>query len=147
SSLNLNLIDVDGINEMYVSFGTIPTRQTHDFAALSAAPSQRIVFTDNHGGGTYYILVYGSQIQGTNNWQLTAETGNLIVVGLGANRLGNATPATLAITGAAFDEATTVQFIGTNGVVRSPASTSIASPDTLLLNLDLPDWLAGFYDV
>ncbi|MCL5744652.1 MAG: hypothetical protein M1541_12120, partial [Acidobacteria bacterium] len=149
-SLRLNLTGTaaSGANELHVSLGAIPTRQQADFSAKGGGQNQQIVLTGAPGGATYYVLVYGDQLDAAGNpFALTAETGALFVTSIAPRRHGNISPATVTITGAGFDETTGVQFVPTNGPVRVPVGIEVVSSSTLRANLDLTNWLAGFYTV
>src|SRR5262249_42933534 len=106
-------------------------------------------------GGTYYILVYGSQINGTDPYRLTATTGPFVLTGITPDRgsnlaqtpTGGPIPDTVSLTGAGFDESTVVEFVAHDRTVFTPTTTTVASPSTIALDLDLPQWPAGSYDV
>ncbi|HRZ56729.1 MAG TPA: RHS repeat-associated core domain-containing protein, partial [Candidatus Paceibacterota bacterium] len=131
---------------LYASFDRIPTSQTRDAASLNEGTDQRITLTDTRGGGLYYVLVLGKSTEGTNQWELHAETKSLIVTGVTPGRLGNAVDAVVGLTGAAFDETTSVEFVDAGGRVRLPIAIVFTNPDEpLSLSLDVTGWLAGSY--
>jgi hypothetical protein len=96
---------------------------------------------------TYYILVYGDQINGANPYSLLAETAALFLTGITPARHGNATPALVTLSGAGFDETTAVEFLATNGAVQLPGQIEFVSGETLRLHLPLTNWPAGLYTV
>ena len=136
-----------GVNQLFVSPGSIPTALASDFLAVNSGPSQQLILTGPAGGGTYYILVYGNQINGANPYQLLAETGPLFVTAVTPTRHGNIMPGTVTLSGAGFDTTTTVEFLAANGAVQLPSQIELLSGDTLRLHLSLTNWLAGFYTV
>ncbi len=161
-ALGLSLVGLaaSGVNQLYVKLGTPPTRQDNDFKSVGDGNSppgqnQQLALTAPPDGGTYFILVYGSQINGSNPYRLTATTGPFIVTGLnpdrGSNRAqslsGSPIPHTITLNGAGFDESTQVEFIGPDGTVYSPTQTNLASSTAMTLDLDLPNWPTGTYDV
>jgi RHS repeat-associated protein len=169
-SLVLNGLAASGVNELYASFDAIPTRLAYDFRSVKDETfvdrqDQTMVFTAPPGGGTYYVLVYGDQIDssGLNPYHLSATTGPIIVTSItpdiGTNQtpgsnfdfngqpVGRVIPSTVTITGAGFDVSTSVSFIGSDGVVRPPSAIHLVSQSVMTLALNLPDWPAGVYDV
>ncbi|MEX2137833.1 MAG: DUF6531 domain-containing protein, partial [Pirellulales bacterium] len=150
---------VSGVNELFISFESIPTRQVSDYRAIGDENlieqlDRMIAVTAPPGGGTFFVLAHGADVENETPYSITANVGDLVVTGITPNR-GTAspplqslrTPAIITITGAGFDQSTTVDFIGPDNVVRSPESTTVLSPSTITLNLDLTDWPAAEYTV
>ena len=114
------------------------------------------------------MLVYGDQFDssGSNAYRLSATTGPFVVTSITPDRnssrvalepgpglfldnpsIGRVVPGSVTVSGAGFDETTTVEFIGSDGSIRLPAATQFVSSSTLVLDLDLPNWPADVYDV
>jgi hypothetical protein len=144
----------------------MPTRLDYDYRRAVEGQDQQLAITGPPGGGTFYILVYGADVPSPAGYQLTAEAGPFVVTTVtpdrGSNRppdvipegfsrtspaQGRVLPATVTVSGAGFDQTTTVQFIGSGGVVRVPTAVHLVSPTTLTLDLDLTTWPAGAYDL
>lgn len=77
-----------GANQFFASLGSIPTAQNNDFGANAAGASQQILVNGGPAGGTYYVMVYGDQINGANPYELLAETGAFFVTGITPDRGG-----------------------------------------------------------
>jgi len=158
--LMLNGLTSPGVNELYVSLGAVPSRQNYDFRAIgddsrTDNQNQTLALTAPADGATYYVLVYGSQNNGTMPYTLSGATGPFIVTSMtptrGSNRaqtqLGGPIPHTVALSGAGFDDTMTVEFTAADGTVYDPTQINVASPSTMILDLDLPSWPAGSYAV
>ncbi|MFO0957423.1 MAG: RHS repeat-associated core domain-containing protein [Isosphaeraceae bacterium] len=165
--LVLDGLAASGVNELYASFEAIPTRLSYDYRSVTDETffnrlDQQIAFTGPPGGGTLYILVYGDQINGQSPYTLAATTGSFVVTSITPDRstnrppepangtarpIGRIVPTTVSITGAGFNDATRVDFIGTGGVVFPATSTRLVSSTILALDLDVTTWPAGVYGV
>ena len=151
-ALVLDGLTASGVNELYASFGSIPTRNNFDFGALKDdrflnRQDQTLAFTAPPGGGTYYVLIYGDEITGSTPFTLSGTVGSLVVTSLTPTRSGNSQSATVTLEGAGFDLGTTVKFIGVGNVERVPTAIHLISPSALTLDLDLPNWTPQTYAV
>jgi RHS repeat-associated protein len=166
-ALNLTGNATTGANELYASLGVIPTRIEHDFGAVKDErffdrQNEALAFTAPPGGGTYYMLVYGAQINGSSPYNLSATAGDFVVTSItpdhGTNRppdpaygtyrpVGRVIPTTVTIAGAGFSDTTTVEFIAPDHTVERPTATHFVSSTALTLDLDPTTWAAGSYDV
>jgi RHS repeat-associated protein len=165
--LVLNGQAVSGGNELYVRLNAIPTRQSFDRAALTAATrldnqNQQLALTAPPGGGTYYILVYGDDINISNNpYTLSATTGPLVLTEITPSRGSNVLPlqppgvvsaqpilpSTITISGAGFTRATSVEFVAADGKVYSTTNPVVISANTMTVDITLLAMPAGYYDV
>ena len=98
--LVLDGLAASGVNELYASFDSIPTRLSYDGRSVTGETfvnrqNQMLALTAPPGGGTYYVLVYGDQIDssGSNAYRLSATTGPFVVTSItpdqGSNRQPN----------------------------------------------------------
>ncbi|MCC9601047.1 carboxypeptidase regulatory-like domain-containing protein [Stieleria sp. JC731] len=139
--------NADAVNELYVSFGEIPTRSEADFTFANAlAPNQRIVVSVTEAG-TYYMLAHGQQNTDDQSITIEANTIDFTVFDESFGRGGNIGDRTISISGAKFDRTLTATLIDAVGT-RIPAQqiwhdTSIQSYATF----DLRGLAPGFYDV
>ena len=137
-----------GANKLYARLGAIPTRQDFDARQAGGGQEQDLTLFSPPGNGMDYVLVYADQVDSVAAYDLSAKTSPVLVTGITPTRHGNAAPGTITVSGAGFDRATTVEFVGPDGTVRTPTQVaSFVSPSTLTLALDLPSWPAGLYDV
>ncbi|MCW5553064.1 MAG: Ig-like domain-containing protein [Verrucomicrobiae bacterium] len=153
-SLRLTLNGQSGVNHLFVNHASIPTRLEADATGTTASPNQTITLSGSPSGGTYYVLVSGEQVGGNGNFTLTADTASFFVTEVSPKRVSNWTSfqtdpplAIITITGVGFDQATTVEFIGSGGEVRLPDRTRFVSTTMLTLDLNTLPWPSGVYDV
>ena len=103
------------LNELYVSYGAMPSRSQADFSFQQLAANQTVTVPTTQAG-TYYILVYGSDLPfGFENYSLTATAIPFSVTGASPPAVGNTGPATIEITGARFDRGTTFSLVAPGG--------------------------------
>ena len=135
-------------NEVYVSFGEIPTRARHDFVASNPFESSQRVVVPSTEGGTYYILAYANASGGgANPYRIEASIINFTVFDLDYGRGGTAGNRTIEIHGAKFDRATTAALRGPGGEVV-PADTCYYVNSTLIYaTFDLRTATPGRYGV
>ncbi|MFN0052859.1 MAG: hypothetical protein ACKV0T_11760 [Planctomycetales bacterium] len=161
AGLVLNGLVTSGVSELYVSLDAIPTRISYDLRAAKTEfepnrGDQQLAFTAPPGGGTFYILVYGDQIDGYLPYELSATTGSFVVTTMtpdiaprAAPTSGDAGPvkATVTVTGAGFTSDFAVEFIAPDASIRVPARVNLVSMTTVTLEMALADWPLGVYDV
>ncbi len=149
-----------GTNLLYVSFESIPSRQAYDYGALASEKEvdhqdRQLAFTAPPGGGTYYVMAYGDDIDGATGYDLSASSGSFVVTSItpdrgssgSSNAPGGPISATVTVSGAGFSDTTSVDFIGSDDVVRVPTAIHLISSSVLTADLSLATWPAGVYDV
>jgi len=130
--------------ELYVSYAAIPTRLRYDERAATPGQVKEVALTGIAGGGTYYVLVYADQPPNDVTYSIVAEVAPLFITGISPRHHGNGAPATVTITGAGFDENTTVEFV--QGKDRRPVTVQYVSPSTLILP-SVDDLATGVYAI
>lgn len=158
--------------ELYGSFGSIPSRLSYDYSSASGETDlnrqdHQLVVTTPPAGGAFYVLVYGDGIGSSNPFQLFASTGAFLVTSITPDRISNqqplgyltgglqfgsppsgcVIPSSVSVSGAGFDETTSVQFIAPGGAAQNPTATHLISGSTLILDLSPTNWPAGAYNV
>lgn len=160
------LLSLDGqiaeaANELYLSYGEMPTRSAHQYAFSEPfAPDQEILVPEIQAG-TYYFLAYGS----TN----TPAAGEQQAVGLKAeiipfqirevlaNKGGNNGSATVRLEGARFEPSMQVRLEGDSFTVYGQDlifvnSTTVFVTFDLAAGIYIDNWITdgvfpGLYDV
>src|SRR5439155_1531999 len=102
--------NASAFNELYVSFGTMPTRSRYDLRySLPFAPNQQITIPTTHTGA-YYILIYGDKVHNpSESYTIEALMIPFSVQAVTPGQVGTG-PATLQISGGQFNFGTTFQF-------------------------------------
>jgi len=113
-------------NELYVKFGSPPTRGDYDYAAKGSGADQQLLIP-MATAGTWYVLVYGEHVPATSAYALLATTSGLIITRTTPDHSGNSAASSLMVTGAGFDGTTTVALVEADGTAHSANAVSVDS--------------------
>ena len=139
--------NLDAINELYISFGEVPTRATAEFSFTAAlAANQRIVVPVTEAG-TYYVLAYGQQNTGEQSVTIEANTIDFTVFEVGFGRGGNVGDRTISISGAKFDRTLSATLIDSEGTRTTASQIWHDTSTQTYATFDLRGLDPGFYDV
>ncbi|MGA2499470.1 MAG: RHS repeat-associated core domain-containing protein, partial [Tepidisphaeraceae bacterium] len=133
--------------EVYVRFGSPPTRQTYDYAANGAGASHNLL-VPSANAGTWYVLVYGASIPSAPD-SFSLEVDSSEVVPTGASNFSGSPSAGAAFTlsGAGFTAGSTVSLVATNGMAYQ-ATTNNTDASTQLTATFGPSLVpAGTYTI
>src|SRR5205823_3124221 len=79
--------------------------------------------------GTWYVLVYSASVPAApSGFTLAVKAADLILAGVTPDHYGDSQDATLTLTGAGFDNGTTVSLVDSAGVAHPAATVSIDLP-------------------
>jgi RHS repeat-associated protein len=136
-------------NEVYVSLGSAPTRDTYQFRYSTLGANQTVSFAAVTG--TYYILVYNNLVVSPgSSYTLEAENPSFKLLSGGPSQIGNYQPTTLQVTGIfplAFQSPTAyqLQFVSSGGSVYpiaplylSPTGNAPGSNGSITMSATLP---------
>ncbi|MFI5454955.1 MAG: RHS repeat-associated core domain-containing protein [Isosphaerales bacterium] len=121
-------------NEIYVSLGIAPTRDTYQYRYTSTGADQSLVLAGQPG--TYYILVYNNLVRSPGStYALLVQGGPFVLTGFTPGIVGNSQAATLLVSGVfplAYESATAyqIQLVAPSGTTY-PASPLYLSPISL----------------
>lgn len=132
--------------ELYASYAGLPTRMAFDQRSAVPGADQEISLKAIHGGGVYYVFVYGNQIPGTVPYTITAEKAPFFVTSVTPTRYGIGTPATVTITGVGFDEQSTLEFYNSQGF-KQIVPVNFISTTTLTAVVNLHTVTLGTFSV
>jgi subtilase family serine protease len=145
--INLATQSADSRNELYVSFGALPTRGKFDFRFDAPGANQQITVPTTQAG-TYYILAYGATVPGAQeNYTITAAEIPFSITAASPGRVDNGGPSTLEIQGALFGRDTTFQLLGQGGKVIQAQAIYFTDSATAFATFDLTNASAGAYDM
>jgi hypothetical protein len=148
SDLNVALTGPDGnANELYVSFGDVPTRQSFDARGVRAGSANQSVSVPSTLAGTYYVLVYGANVPSAESFTVTASTAGFSITGVSPTQGSNAGQVTLAISGAQFDANSRPRLIDSAGGTINPTGVYLTDSGSLAATFDLTGHPAGSADV
>ena len=100
-----------------------------------------------NAAGTWYILVYAVSVPQPSAYTIIATTGDIFLTGSTPDHSAANVDTNLIITGAGFDQTTSVNLVDASGRPHSPASFTIDLPTqitAIFAGLTLP---AGEYSV
>ncbi len=172
-AIKLTDANVQDQNEVYVSYGQPPTRNSYDYRFTGKpGPNQSVALTARPG--TYYVLVYNSLVKSPGTYTVEADSAPFLLSGMTPGKIGNAHDTTLLFSGVfplqtgnggyVLSTAPTVQLVAQNGTLvpvtplplRPPAFGTAggpaggANPDgTMTVSAVLPGGLVlpGTYSV
>ena len=137
-NLNVALTGASGnTNELYVSYGQVPTRQSFDARGVQTGSANQAVSLTYVQAGTYYVLVYGSKIPSAENFTLTATTPGFSITSVSPAQGSNAGQVTLTIQGAQFDSSSKPQLVDSAGVTIKPLDVFYSTPGKISATFDL----------
>ena len=110
------------VNELYLKYGSPPTRGDYDYRFGTPAASDQQILVPMAYSGTWYALVYGDTIRVPDNYTLLATTADVSVQAVTTDHYATNADATLTITGAGFDASTSVELVSVGGT-HYPASS------------------------
>ena len=143
--ISFNTATSTAFNELYVSFGTMPTRTSHEFAFPSAGADQQITVPTTQAG-LYYILAYGSSVPSPGeSYTITASLVPFSITGVSPTQVGTG-QATIEITGSKFDSGTTFELLGPAGTVDEQ-SADLQDSSTAFVTFNLGGMPTGTYDL
>lgn len=121
--LSLSAQQVNSVNELYLSFGEIPTRSNHDFSFSDPFTADQEIVVPELDTGTYYLLVYGSTDGGNSEQEveLHAQIINFSIREIMADQGGNTGNVTVKLEGAKFtpDMAVRLEGAGLDTIVAN----------------------------
>ncbi len=134
--LDVALTDADTSdqNEVYISPGSVPTRDAYQYRFTSTGASQALAVAAHPG--TYDILVYDNLVNSPGStYTLLVQGSPFVATGLTPGQVGDGQSATLLLNGVfplAYQSATAyqIQFVSAGGATY-PASPLYLSPSSL----------------
>lgn len=139
---------LQGVNELYLRYDTLPTRIRHDFAYSAAASGNQQVIIPSLKAGTYYLMAYGATAASTAQQavSLHARVIYFSILDVAANNGGNTGNVTVKISGAKFEQGMKARLSG-NGTDITAASVYFVSSTSVFATFNLAGQPAGLYHV
>ena len=98
-------------NELYVKFGSPPTRSDYQYKFDTPASADQELLIPSGLVGDWYVLLYSDSVPSPSNFTLLAVDGDLFISHLTPNSAATNTDLRLTISGAGFDSTTTVSLV------------------------------------
>ncbi|MDB5388504.1 MAG: repeat protein, partial [Planctomycetaceae bacterium] len=134
-------------NEVYVKFGSAPTRSDYQYKFNTPASANQILNIPSAAPGDWYILVYTESAAQPGTITLQVKGGSLFVNDVTPDHLGNGADQVLTLTGVGFDNTTAVSLISSNNVVFNANSVRLDQPTQVTATFNAGAVPAGTYSV
>ena len=133
-------------NEMYVRFGTPPTRTDYDYRYESAASADQSVLVPSARAGNWYILVYGQSIPAPSTFNLSAFASGVIVRTASPERSASGAATPISVVGAGFKSGLVIELVSAaNAVVATATDVQIDGYTRASAILPLGSVVEGVY--
>ncbi len=133
--------------EVYVKFGSAPTRADYDYCATSSSSANQQLLLPMASNGTCYILVYGNTIPTTSSYTLTATASDVFLDSVTPDQAGTGTDSVLTLSVAGFVAGTTVALVDASGTSYTATSLKIDSFSRMTATFGAGTVPAGNYSV
>lgn len=145
----LDNASADSTSELFIRRGSIPSRAQFDFAANVPFTNDPAVVIPVEETGTYFVLAYGAIAAANNAFNLLAENVPLSVFDVQTNRIGDAGPATVKISGARFSTDTQFALVSPTDptLVLGASDVLIQDSVTAFVTFNANDFPQGTYNV
>jgi RHS repeat-associated protein len=144
--ISFNSQEAAALNELFVSYATMPSQSQSDYHYTNLAANQVITVPVTQAG-TYYILAYGSAVSvSPENYAITAALVPFGIQSVEPSKVGQG-PATIEIDGSKFDNNTTFELLGPNSTVVPERTVQLQSSTTAFVQFNLAGMPAGPYSV
>jgi YD repeat-containing protein len=134
-------------NEVYLKFGSPPTRADYDYRFSTPASANQVVTVPEAAPGPWYILVYNAVGSAPGSYTLTAAASSIFLNQSSPTELGTTRDDTLTLVGAGFDATTTVDLVASNGTTFPADSVNVATPTSLTATFRAGTVPPGVYSV
>ena len=143
---NFDRAATDGRTELFVSYGTMPSRSVFEYRYNQAdSPDQNMVIT-NSKAGTYYVMAYNAA-GATDAYSITANTLQFSITELGTTAGSNKGQVTVRIDGAELTTHTTAVLVGPDGVEHEASEIYWKDDAEVWATFDLRGMAVDTYDV
>src|SRR5262249_5191822 len=143
--ISLSSHTATAFNELYASFGTMPTRSRYDFRFAQPFQANQQFTIPTTQSGAYYVLAYADTAPGApEDYTIKAAIVPFSVQAVTPGRAGTG-PVTLQISGAQFGFGTTFQLRDAGGIVIDASRTLVQDSATAYVTFNLTDRAPGSY--
>ncbi len=133
-------------NELFVRFGTPPTRADYTLRSDVAASADQTILVPNAEAGDWYVLVYGLSVPLATTFEIETVASSVIIREAGPDRSASGSVAPITIRGAGYRAGTTIELVdASNVVVVTASAVSIDSFTQLSAQLPLTGVAQGVY--
>jgi len=145
--INLDSANDFSANELYVSYGGMPSRGHYDFSSQESFSADPSVVIPETQAGTYYILAYGASVSGAPAFTVSAATVPFSITEVATTTINNNANSTLRIRGAKFAEATVFALAAPDGTVYQAQNVFLQDSSEAYVTFGLLSAPVGLYDL
>ncbi len=145
------LLDLTGpagsVNEIYASFGRLPTRQNFDYRGIRPDTANQTISFGNTRAGAYYVLVYGADVPSAETFSLTASLSGFGITSVTPVQGSNLGQVTVSIRGAQFDANSLARLIDSDGNQVDASRVHLTDSGLIHATFDLTGSPTGLADM
>ncbi len=145
-NLAMTSANAGAANDLYVSYGAIPTIGQFDVTATDPTSPNPSAVIQETKPGTYYVMVDESA-GGQETYSLTASIVGFSITGITPDAGSNLGSVTLTISGAKFDANARVELVAPDGTVLDASKITWVNSGELWATFDLQGAAVGGYTV
>lgn len=134
------------VNELYVRYGALPSRQLFDERGVRNGPDQSVSFA-NTSVGDYYVLIYGNAVPQEENVELTASLIGFSIGNVEPRIVGSGGNVTFTISGAQFDSTSVPKLRLAGGALLDPQRVYFSDSGLLAATFAVPPSAVGTAEV
>ena len=139
---------LNGVNELYLSHQSTPTRSDHEYASSDPFKSKQTIVVPNLQAGTYYLLAYGNNRQGAaQKISLLARIVPFEIRSVQAKQGGNTGTVTVKVEGGKFEEVMSWSLKLASGPVVNAQQVYFINSTQAFVSFNLSGAAVGHYDV
>ncbi len=150
-TLFVNLQDSSGgaVNQLYAKLGAPPTPSDYDYSSIAPGVADQQLLVPSAAPGTWYFLAYGASAPSSSPYTIVATGAPVQLANVSPGYSAHDARATLTLTGAGFDQASSVALVPAAGpsISYAAASVSIDTLTQLTATFDLSKVPEGLYSV
>ena len=146
--VNLDSAADSAANELFVSFGEVPTSTNYDYAYSSGLSADQTVTIPTSEPGTYYVLARGiAQPRANTKTDILVESLPFGITDVETDRGGDSRYVTTTIYGARFKEDAIVKMVRPGIAEYAPVNYEVIDATKIIAIFDYTDAPHGLYDV
>jgi RHS repeat-associated protein len=143
----LDDLQADNRNEIYVRYGSAPTRQTFDYRFENEASADQRVSIPRAQAGTWYVLVYTPSAAAQSTYTLSSRASEVFLNESTPTRNSILNPVVLTLDGAGFRQGSVVELVSGSGQVIQSTEVTVTSPTRLMARFAREGLAVGQFSV
>ncbi|MFA6133899.1 MAG: CARDB domain-containing protein [Phycisphaerae bacterium] len=146
--VSLNDLNDIGSNELYVKYGSAPTRSDYDAKYSTNLAADQQVEIPSTQAGAYYILAYAAGApDAPAEFTLTSAILDFQIRGISPGYGGNTGNVTVTVRGANFPDDVAVSLVSPAGLEVTPSKVYRGQQDVVYATFNLSGIPTGAYDI